>query len=79
MTPISPSTRARARVARAGLLLLALAGACGDTTDRLLTVTTPSRLADDQFLVPQNAQLIVNSAVADFCACSASSCWRCLM
>ena len=29
----------------------------------------PSRRADDQVLVPQNAQLIVNSAVADY-ACA---------
>jgi starch-binding outer membrane protein, SusD/RagB family len=64
MTPTTLLIRARALPA--GLLLLALGGACGDTTDRLLAVTTPSRLADDQFLVPQNAQLIVNSAVADF-------------
>ncbi len=63
---MTPSMRLfRARALAAGVLL-ALGAACGDTTDRLLTVTTPSRLADDQFLVPQNAQLIVNSAVADF-------------
>ena len=46
--------------------LLALGAACSGTADRLLTVTTPSRLADDQFLVPQNASLIVTSAIADF-------------
>jgi starch-binding outer membrane protein, SusD/RagB family len=66
MTPTTPISRVRARVVPAGFLLLTLAGACSDTADRLLTVTTPSRLADEQFLVPQNAQLIVNSAVADF-------------
>ena len=66
MTPNTPTSAARGRVVRAGALVLALAAGCADTADRLLTVTTPSRLADDQFLVPQNAQLIVNSAIADF-------------
>jgi starch-binding outer membrane protein, SusD/RagB family len=65
MTPNTPTNRARVRGA-AAMALVALAGACSGTADRLLTVTTPSRLADDQFLVPSNAQLIVNSAVADF-------------
>jgi hypothetical protein len=72
MTPMMPSAAATARGARvrarvAAFLLAALVvGACSDTTDKLLTVTTPSRLADDQYLVPQNASLIVNSAIADF-------------
>jgi hypothetical protein len=48
----------------AAALLLGTA-AC-DTVDRLLTVTSPSRLAESGFLVPQNAALISNSAVADF-------------
>lgn len=41
------------------------ASAC-DTVDRLLTVTTPSRLGEANFLVPQNGALISASAVADF-------------
>src|SRR5689334_8517891 len=52
--------------AAALVALLAFGAACSGTADKLLSVTTPSRLADDQFLVPQNAQLIVNSAVADY-------------
>jgi hypothetical protein len=59
-------TRRRPRAAAVLALSLTLAGACGDAVDRLLTVTTPSRLADDKFLVPENAGLIVSSAVADF-------------
>ena len=34
--------------------------------DRLLTVQTPSRLAEESFLVPANAALISASAVADY-------------
>ena len=45
---------------------LLVGAACSGTADKLLSVTTPSRLADDQFLVPQNASLIVSSAVADY-------------
>lgn len=64
--PAAPR-RPRAGVAPAVIVAaLALGAACSGTADRLLSVTTPSRLADDQFLVPQNASLIVNSAVADF-------------
>lgn len=37
-----------------------------DTFDRLLTVRTPSRLDEANFLVPANAALISGSAVADF-------------
>jgi hypothetical protein len=59
-------TRRRPRAAAVLALSLTLAGACSDAVDRLLTVTTPSRLADDKFLVPENAGLIVSSAVADF-------------
>lgn len=47
-----------------------LVAACD--TDRLLQVETPSRLAEDSFLVPQNAALMVASAVADYeCALGA--------
>jgi hypothetical protein len=72
MTPMMPSVAAAARGARvrarvAALCFAALVvGACSDTADKLLTVTTPSRLADEQYLVPQNASLIVKSAIADF-------------
>jgi hypothetical protein len=55
--------RCVAVVAAAGLLL---GTAACDTVDRLLTVTSPSRLAEASYLVPQNAALISNSAVADF-------------
>lgn len=44
---------------------LGLTAACGNF-DRLLTVQTPSRLAEDAFLVPANAALISASAVADY-------------
>ena len=71
MTPSMPfngraAARRRAGVRPAGALclLLAAATAC-DVSDRLLSVTTPSRLENDRYLVPENAQLIVNSAVAD--------------
>ena len=70
MTPSMPSGRRRSRragVRSAGILCLALTAATAcDVTDRLLSVTTPSRLGNDQYLVPENAQLIVNSAVADY-------------
>jgi len=48
------------------LFLLAAASACSGIADRLLSADTPSRLAEGEFLVPQNAALIVSSAVADF-------------
>ncbi len=59
---------ARRGIASDALLALTLAATvgCGDTVDRLLTATTPSRLGEDSFLVPQNAPLLVASAVADF-------------
>ncbi|GLC27951.1 hypothetical protein rosag_44640 [Roseisolibacter agri] len=55
-------------VARAAALawLCAAAAGCSDTVDRLLTATTPSRLGETAFLVPQNAPLLVASAIADF-------------
>ncbi len=52
-------------LAAVGALALLGTAAC-DTVDRLLTVNSPSRLAETNFLVPQNAALISNSAVADF-------------
>ncbi len=77
MTPFNRrTTRARHGAALRGwtaallCAVVALAAAC--STDRLLSVQTPSRLADGTFLVPQNATLIVASAVADFeCALGA--------
>jgi starch-binding outer membrane protein, SusD/RagB family len=53
----------------------AAAGLLGTTAcdlDRLLRIETPSRVAEDRFLVPENAALIASSAVADFeCALGA--------
>ncbi len=57
------------RAAALGALAVATLGAaaaCGDAVDRLLTVETPSRLADSSFLVPANARPIVSSAQVDF-------------
>ena len=64
--PRTRAPRPRPRPAALACLALALAAACGDTADRLLTVTTPSRLGGPQYLVPENAALITASAVADF-------------
>jgi starch-binding outer membrane protein, SusD/RagB family len=44
---------------------LGLTAACSNF-DRLLTVQTPSRLAENSFLVPGNAALISASAVSDY-------------
>jgi hypothetical protein len=45
-------------------------GACN--VDRLLEIDTPTRVADDKLLVPENASLIVASSIADFeCALGA--------
>jgi len=66
--PAVAATGASARRSFVGLLAVAAvlgASAC-DTVDRLLTVSTPSRLGESNFLVPQNAALISSSAVADF-------------
>jgi hypothetical protein len=67
MAPLLPRApgRTTARAALAGLLVV-LGGAACDAADRLLRVTTPSRLGESGYLVPQNASLIVASAVADF-------------
>lgn len=60
-----------ARAAAPALAVLLLATAC-DRVNKLLEVETPSRLAADKLLVPQNAELIVSSAAADFdCALGA--------
>lgn len=56
------------RTARATWLAAALSLAVTgcDVFDRLLAVKTPSRLAESAYLVPANALLISNSAIADF-------------
>ncbi len=54
------------RPAAVACLTLTLLSACGGTADKLLSVTTPSRLGQDAYLVPQNAALISASAAADF-------------
>src|SRR5690349_17419137 len=82
MTPHIPMDMPRAvgrpRRGRPGgplvILCLALvaATACSDVSDRLLSVTTPSRLGEGQYLVPQNASLIVAGAISDYsCALGA--------
>lgn len=49
-----------------------LGGASACNLDKLLSIETPSRVAEDALLVPANASLIVASAVADFeCALGA--------
>ena len=66
-------------ISRAGrrriLTLLAAAivpGIAACNLDKLLEIETPSRVAEDRYLVPENANLIVSSAVADFeCALGA--------
>ena len=45
-------------------VVLATAWACN--LDKLLSIETPSRVAEDDLVVPANASLIVASAVADF-------------
>ena len=45
---------------------VALAGVSGCNLDDLLSIETPSRVAEKDLLVPANASLIVSSAVADF-------------
>ncbi|HEY0929384.1 MAG TPA: RagB/SusD family nutrient uptake outer membrane protein [Gemmatimonas sp.] len=52
------------KVVTAVLAVLVTAACSG--FDRLLSVQTPSRLAEDAYLVPANAALISSSAVADY-------------
>jgi hypothetical protein len=59
------SHRRRLATLVAALSLVLGTTAC-DTVDRLLTVSSPSRLSEANYLVPANALLISNSAVADF-------------
>lgn len=49
----------------AAVLAVSVTAACSGF-DRLLSVQTPSRLAEDSYLVPANAALISASAVADY-------------
>ena len=49
----------------AAVIALGATAACS-SFDRLLTVQTPSRLAESSYLVPSNAALISASAVADY-------------
>lgn len=49
----------------AAILAVSVTAACSGF-DRLLSVQTPSRLAEDSYLVPANAALISASAVADY-------------
>lgn len=56
----------RRRMVTAILAAMSLAGTAACDIDRLLEIETPSRVAEDRFLVPENANLIVSSAVADF-------------
>ncbi len=49
-----------------GALLLLSISTTGCNVDRLLEIETPSRVAEQNYLVPQNAALIVSSSVADF-------------
>jgi len=66
-TPVrTPRALRAAAVAALAITAAGAAAACGDTVDRLLTVQTPSRLADSVFLVPTNARPITNSAQVDF-------------
>ena len=49
-----------------------LLGTTACDIDRLLEIETPSRVAEEEYLVPANAKLIASSAVADFeCALGA--------
>ena len=56
--------RRRITMAAGGALAIGAVTACN--LDELLSIETPSRVAEDAFLVPANASLIVASAVADF-------------
>ncbi len=62
---IIPGAAAR-RTTRALLLGAVAASVAACDLDRLLSVDTPSRLAEDAYLVPSNAALISRSAVADY-------------
>ena len=65
--------RSIARPARAfAFAAIVVAGASACNLDKLLSIETPSRVAEDALVVPANASLLVASAVADFeCALGA--------
>lgn len=67
------SARGRVHQARAvAIAMLVLTGASACNLDDLLSIETPSRVAEDDLVVPANASLLVASAVADFeCALGA--------
>lgn len=59
------SSRVATRRSLAALLTLSVFAA-GCNIDRLLEIETPSRVAEQNYLIPQNAALIVASSVADY-------------
>lgn len=68
----SSGRRAISHARAAAFAALVLAGASACNLDKLLSIETPSRVAEEDLLVPANASLIVASAVADFeCALGA--------
>ena len=68
---IIPGAAARL-VVRAALLGAVAASVAACDLDQLLSVETPSRLAEEAYLVPSNAALISRSAVSDYeCALGA--------
>lgn len=65
----SPRNTGRTALRRAAAMALgglALVGASGCNLDDLLSIETPSRVSEEDLIVPANASLIVSSAVADF-------------
>ncbi|MFN2564130.1 MAG: RagB/SusD family nutrient uptake outer membrane protein [Gemmatimonadaceae bacterium] len=56
----------RSRPFALGLLALTALTTVACDIDRLLRIETPSRVAEERLLVPENASLIASSAVADF-------------
>lgn len=63
-TPMTHLVRGRRTVL--ALTVALLAGTACDRVDDLLSIETPSRLAEETLLVPANAQLLVASATGDF-------------
>ncbi len=64
--PGSGSAPLVGRLTRSMLALALTFTASCDAIDKLLTIETPSRLAEDALLVPENATLISTSAATDF-------------
>lgn len=65
---MKPFARGSVGRRRAAVLVTAalLAGTTACNLDKLLEIETPSRVSEDDYLVPANANLIASSAVADF-------------